>query len=61
LDRYAESVGEYQVRRLTKAMMDDVVAGRHSRLWQLERRCGLQKGKITPLAARAGSHFVNEI
>ena len=51
LARYAESVGEYQIRRLTKAMLDDVVTGRHSRLWQLERRCGLQKGKVTPLAA----------
>jgi hypothetical protein len=51
LDRYAESVGEYQIRRLTNAMIEDAVANKHSRGWQLARRCGLQKGKITPLAA----------
>lgn len=50
LDRYAESVGEYQVRRLTRALFEDAWAGRHSRRWQLERRCGLDKSRITTLA-----------
>lgn len=50
LDRYSESVGEYQIRRLTRAMLDDAEAGRRSRRWQLERRCGLDKSRVTPLA-----------
>lgn len=51
LDRYAESVGEYQIRRLTNAMIEDVMTGQHSMGWQLARRCGLQKGKIASLTA----------
>ena len=51
LDRYAESVGEYQIRRLTNAMIEDAMAGQHSMGWQLARRCGLQKGKIASLTA----------
>lgn len=50
LDRYAESVGEYQIRRLTAAMLDDVKAGISSRHWELQRRCGLEKKRLTPLA-----------
>jgi len=50
LDRYAESVGEYQIRRLTAAMLDDVQAGIHSRRWELQRRCGLAENRMTPLA-----------
>lgn len=49
LDRYAESVGEYQIRRLTNAMIEDAMAGQHSRGWELARRCGLQKGKVASL------------
>jgi hypothetical protein len=49
LERYAESVGEYQIRRLTNAMIEDAMAGQHSRGWQLARRCGLQKGRIASL------------
>ncbi|WP_315903438.1 TnsD family Tn7-like transposition protein [Shewanella algae] len=50
LDRYAESVGEYQIRRLSRVLVEDAIADRHSRRWQLERRCGLGKSRITPLA-----------
>lgn len=50
LDRYAESVGEYQIRRLTAVMLDDVQAGIHSRRWELQRRCGLAENRMTPLA-----------
>lgn len=49
LDRYAESVGEYQIRRLTTAMLEDALAGIHSRRWELEKRCGLEKCKVAPL------------
>ncbi|AFP32792.1 TnsD family Tn7-like transposition protein [Marinobacter sp. BSs20148] len=42
LERYAESVGEYQIRRLTAVMIEDVRAGISSRHWELERRCGLE-------------------
>lgn len=52
LSRYTESVGEYQIRRLTKAMLEDLQAGISSRRWELERRCGLDKSKVVPLAAR---------
>ena len=51
LERYAESVGEYQIRRLTRAALEDASAGRCSKRWQLERRCGLNKGRTAPLAA----------
>ncbi len=51
LERYAESVGEYQIRRLTRAALEDAAAGRCSKRWQLERRCGLIKGRTAPLAA----------
>ena len=49
LDRYAESVGEYQIRRLTAAMEEDVRAGIPSRRWELEKRCGLEKSRVSPL------------
>ncbi|EPL9727010.1 TnsD family Tn7-like transposition protein, partial [Pseudomonas aeruginosa] len=49
LDRYAESVGEYQIRRLTAAMLEDVQTGITSRRWELERRCGLGKSRVAPL------------
>ena len=49
LDRYAESVGEYQIRRLTAAMLEDVQTGITSRRWELEKRCGLEKSKMAPL------------
>ena len=49
LDRYAESVDEYQIRRLTAAMLEDVKTGIPSRLWELERRCGLEKKRVAPL------------
>lgn len=51
LERSAESVGEYQIRRLTKAMIEDAQVGMTSRRWQLERRCGLNKGRMVPLTA----------
>ncbi len=49
LDRYAESVGEYQIRRLTAAMLKDVQTGITSRRWELEKRCGLEKSRVAPL------------
>lgn len=49
-ERYAESVGEYQIRRLTKAMLEDVRAGLSSKRWVLEKRCGLEKSRMAPLA-----------
>lgn len=49
LDRYAESVGEYQIRRLTAAMLEDVQTGMPSRCWELEKRCGLEKSRVAPL------------
>lgn len=49
LDRYAESVGEYQIRRLTAAMHEDVRAGIPSRRWELEKRCGLEKSRMASL------------
>ncbi len=51
LERYAESVGEYQIRRLTKAILEDVRTGMPSRRWELERRCGLEKGRTAPLTS----------
>ncbi|KPW65095.1 Uncharacterized protein ALO82_01142 [Pseudomonas syringae pv. broussonetiae] len=49
LDRYAESVGEYQIRRLTAAMLDDVQTGTTSKRWELEKRCGLDKSRMAAL------------
>ncbi|RMO34514.1 Transposon Tn7 transposition protein TnsD [Pseudomonas savastanoi pv. glycinea] len=49
LDRYAESVGEYQIRRLSAAMLDDVQTGTSSKRWQLEKCCGLDKSRMTTL------------
>lgn len=49
LGRYAESVGEYQIRRLTAVILEDVQAGIYSRSWELQRRCGLEKSKLAPL------------
>lgn len=46
LNRYTESVGEYQIRRLTKVMLEDAVAGISSRRWELEKRCGLERSKM---------------
>lgn len=51
LERYAESVGEYQIRRLTKAMLENAREGMHSRRWELEKRCGLEKSRMVPLTA----------
>ena len=52
LERYAESIAEYQIRRLTKAILYDRTAGRSSRPWELIRHCGLEERKMAPLAAR---------
>lgn len=49
LERYAESVYEYQIRRLTKAMVEDTRVGITSKRWELERRCGLNKYRMAPL------------
>lgn len=49
LDRYAESVSEYQIRRLTKVLIDDAKTGLLSRRWELERRCGLDNRKMAPM------------
>lgn len=49
LGRYTESVGEYQIRRLTAAMLEDVQTGIPSRRWELEKRCGLEKSRVAPL------------
>lgn len=52
LARYAESVGEYQIRRFTNAILEDMRMGKVSKTWQLKRRCGLENRKISPLASR---------
>lgn len=52
LARYAESVDEYQIRRLTNAVLEDLRMGKISKHWELKRRCGLGKGRITSLADR---------
>jgi len=49
LDRYVESVGEYQIRRLTAAILEDLQTGITSRHWELEKRCGLEKSRMAPL------------
>lgn len=49
LDRYVESVGEYQIRRLTRVLLENVRAGISERRWELERRCGLDKTKMAPM------------
>lgn len=49
LERYAESVGEYQIRRLTAAILQDAQSGITSKRWELERRCGLEKCRMAPL------------
>lgn len=49
LDRYTESVGEYQIRRLTRVLLENVRAGISERRWELERRCGLDKTKMAPM------------
>jgi hypothetical protein len=43
-------LGEYQVRRLTKALISDTLAGRKRKEWELKRLCGLQPSRITELA-----------
>ncbi|MGC3873261.1 TnsD family Tn7-like transposition protein [Halomonas sp. GXIMD04776] len=50
LDKYAESLGEYQVRRLTKVLINDALAGRARNKWELKRLCGLQSSRTTELA-----------
>jgi len=50
LGKYAESLGEYQVRRLTKVLINDALAGRSRKKWELERLCGLQTSRTTELA-----------
>ncbi|AHL77567.1 transposase [Stutzerimonas stutzeri] len=50
LERYAESVDEYQIRRITRAILDDLRMGNASKGWELKRRCGLEGRKISPLA-----------
>ena len=52
LVKYAESLGEYQVRRLTKVLINDALAGRARKKWELERLCGLQTSRTTELARR---------
>jgi len=52
LVKYAESLGEYQVRRLTKLLINDALAGRARKKWELERLCGLQTSRTTELAGR---------
>lgn len=49
MNRYAESVDEYQIRRLTAAMLEDVRTGIPSKRWELEKRCGLEKSRQAPL------------
>lgn len=57
LARYAESVDEYQIRRLTNAILEDVRIGKVSKIWELKKRCGLENRKISPLVSR----FINMI
>jgi len=47
LHRYAESVLEYQIRRLTNEAIEDIQQGRCSKAWELERRCGVGKEKFS--------------
>jgi hypothetical protein len=44
-----ESAGEFQIRRLTAAMQEDIRVGISSRRWELEKRCGLEKSSMAPL------------
>lgn len=57
LVRYSESVGEFQIRRLTREILEDTRQGKHSHLWELERRCGLQKGRVAPLTVAFINHM----
>lgn len=52
LARYAESVGEYQIRRLTNAILEDMRMDKASKTWELKRRCGLENRKTAPLTSR---------
>lgn len=49
--RYSETIGEYQIRRIIREMNEDARAGTCSMRWELERRCGLDKRRIRPEAA----------
>nr|WP_245781507.1 TnsD family Tn7-like transposition protein [Halomonas saccharevitans] len=51
LDKYSEILSEYQVRRLTKALINDALAGRTRKKWELKRLCGLQPSRTTELAS----------
>jgi len=51
LSRYAETIAEYQIRRLTRQMITDALSGTSQKRWQLERNCGLQKNRLTDLAS----------
>nr|WP_288500608.1 TnsD family Tn7-like transposition protein [uncultured Pseudomonas sp.] len=52
LERYAESVDEYQIRRITRAKLDDLRIGRASKVWELKRCCGLDNSNLSPLVNR---------
>lgn len=52
LARYVESVDEYQIRRITRAILDDVRMGKASKRWELARRCGLENRRTSSLVSR---------
>ena len=50
LNRYSESIAEYQIRRLTRQIAYNGSHQQSMQRWELERRCGLAKGRTQRLA-----------
>ncbi|MGJ8526010.1 hypothetical protein LMG33818_001758 [Halomonadaceae bacterium LMG 33818] len=49
---HSESIGEYQIRRITRELCIDARQGVTPNLWELKRRCGLEDSKLQPLSVR---------
>lgn len=50
LNRYSESIAEYQIRRLTRQIAYNGTHQKSMQRWELERSCGLAKGRTHRLA-----------
>lgn len=50
LNRYSESIAEYQIRRLTRQIAYNRNHQQSMQRWELERSCGLAKGRTQRLA-----------
>lgn len=48
--RYTESIGEYQIRRLSRQLISDHHNKTAHKRWQLYRLCGLEESRLTWLA-----------